>query len=47
MLWIPAWALVPWANAGTNLLLDSDGSSAVWEQSDLLIVHAASASRSL
>jgi hypothetical protein len=38
VLWIAAWALVPWANAGANLLLDTDGTSAVWEQSDLLIV---------
>jgi hypothetical protein len=37
-LWIGAWALAPWANAGANLLLDTDGTSAVWEQSDLLIV---------
>jgi hypothetical protein len=38
LLWIAAWALVPWANAGANLLLDTDGTSAVWEQSDVLIV---------
>lgn len=36
--WIAAWALVPWANAGANLLLGADGTSAVWEQSDLLVV---------
>jgi hypothetical protein len=36
--WIVAWALVPWANAGGNLLLDTDGTSAVWEQRDLLVV---------
>ena len=36
--WIAAWALVPWANAGANLLLDTDGTSAVWEQSDLMVV---------
>jgi hypothetical protein len=38
VLWIAAWALLPWANAGANWLLDADGTSAVWEQSDLLIV---------
>jgi len=38
LLWIAAWALVPWANAGANLLLDTDGTSAVWEQSDVLVV---------
>lgn len=36
--WIAAWALVPWLNAGANLLLGGDGTSAVWEQSDLLVV---------
>ena len=38
VLWIAAWALVPWVNAGANLLLDTDGTSAVWEQGDLLVV---------
>jgi hypothetical protein len=38
VVWIAAWALVPWANAGANLLLDTEGTSAVWEQSDVLIV---------
>jgi hypothetical protein len=38
VVWIATWALVPWANAGANLLLDADGTSAVWEQSDLLVV---------
>jgi len=36
--WIAVWALVPWANAGLNLLLDTGGTSAVWEQRDLLVV---------
>ena len=36
--WIGAWALVPWANAGANLLLDTDARSAIWEQSGTLIV---------
>ena len=35
-LWIALWALVPWLNAGLNVLLDTEG--AVWEQSDVLIV---------
>jgi hypothetical protein len=37
-LWIAVWALVPWANAGLNLILGTDGTSAVWEQSDLLVI---------
>jgi hypothetical protein len=36
--WIFAWALVPWANAGANLLLDTGARSAVWEQSVALAV---------
>lgn len=36
--WIAAWALVPWLNAGVNLLLDADGTSAVWEQSRALLL---------
>lgn len=32
------WALVPWLNAGANLLLDTGARSAVWEQSDTLLV---------
>ena len=36
--WIAAWALVPRANAGANLLLGSDRTSAVWEQSTVLVV---------
>jgi hypothetical protein len=38
LLWIGVWALVPWANAGANVFLDTGGTSAVWEQSDLLVV---------
>jgi hypothetical protein len=37
-LWFVVWVLVPWANAGLNLLLGSDRTSPVWEQSDVLIV---------
>jgi hypothetical protein len=37
-LWVAAWALVPWLNAGANLLLSDDGTSAVWEQSGTLVV---------
>lgn len=36
--WIAAWALVPWLNAGANVLLDTDGTSAVWEQSRTLLL---------
>jgi hypothetical protein len=36
--WIAAWALVPWANAGANVLLDTDARSAVWEQGSTLII---------
>lgn len=35
-LWAVVWALVPAANAGLNLLLDTE--SAVWEQSTTLVV---------
>jgi hypothetical protein len=38
VVWILAWALVPWANAGANLLLGADRTSAVWEQSTALVV---------
>ena len=38
MLWIVAWALVPWLNAGANLLLDTGDRSAVWEQSGAIVV---------
>ena len=37
-MWIAAWALVPWANAGANLLLDTDARSAIWEQGRTLII---------
>ena len=37
VLWLAVWALVPWANAAANLMLDTDGTSAVWDQSDLLV----------
>ncbi len=36
--WIVVWALVPWANAGANLLLDTDARSAIWEQSATVVV---------
>lgn len=38
VLWIAAWALVPWLNAGANLLLDTGERSAVWEQSRVVVV---------
>jgi hypothetical protein len=37
-LWVAAWALVPWLNAGANWLLDTGSKSAVWEQSTLLVL---------
>jgi hypothetical protein len=37
-LWIAVWALVPWLNAGANLLLDTDSKSAVWDQSRTLVL---------
>ena len=37
ILWIAIWALVPWLNAGANVLLGTER-SAVWEQSTLLVV---------
>lgn len=37
-LWIAAWALVPWVNAGANLLLDAGERSAVWEQSRAVVI---------
>ena len=36
LVWIGVWALVPWLNAGANLLLGTEG--AVWEQSDALVI---------
>jgi hypothetical protein len=38
VIWIVVWALVPWLNAGGNLLLGTDRTSAVWEQSRTLVV---------
>jgi hypothetical protein len=38
LLGIGVWAVVPWLNAGANVLLDTGGTSAVWEQSELLVV---------
>jgi hypothetical protein len=38
VLWIVGWALVPWVNAGANLLLDTGARSAVWEQSRTLVL---------
>lgn len=37
-VWIGVWAIVPWLNATANLLLGTDRTSAVWEQSTALIV---------
>jgi hypothetical protein len=37
-LWIAGWALVPCANAGANLLLDTGERSAVWEQSRVVVI---------
>ena len=37
-VWIAVWALIPWLNAGANLLLGAERTSAIWEQSTLLIV---------
>lgn len=37
-VWVVAWALVPWANAGINLLLDTETKSAVWGQSGTVVV---------
>jgi hypothetical protein len=38
VLWIVAWALVPWLNVGANLLLETGTRSAVWEQSRALVL---------
>jgi hypothetical protein len=38
VLWIAVWALLPWLNAGANLLLETGERSAVWEQSRTLVV---------
>ena len=37
-VWIAIWALVPWANAGANLLFEDARTSAVWEQSEALVI---------
>jgi hypothetical protein len=38
-LWFAVWALIPWINAAANLILGTDDrTSAIWEQSTLLIV---------
>ena len=37
-LWILGWALVPWLNAGANLLLGTEVRSAVWEQGRVLVL---------
>jgi hypothetical protein len=37
-VWIAVWALIPWLNAGANLLLGAERTSAIWEQSTLVIV---------
>ncbi|HEX2462668.1 MAG TPA: hypothetical protein VHJ58_21185 [Vicinamibacterales bacterium] len=37
IVWIVLWALVPWMNAGLNLLLGTS-TSAVWEQSAALVI---------
>jgi hypothetical protein len=45
VLWIVVWALVPWLNAGANLLLETGARSAIWEQSrTLLLLNYASLS---
>jgi hypothetical protein len=35
-MWIGVWALVPWANAGANVFLGTEG--VVWEQGNVLII---------
>jgi hypothetical protein len=37
-VWVTVWALVPWLNAGLNLVLDTENKSAVWEQSRALVL---------
>jgi hypothetical protein len=37
-VWIAVWALVPWLNAGSNLLLETGTRSAIWEQSRALVL---------
>jgi hypothetical protein len=38
MLWVVVWALIPWLNAGANLLLETAERSAIWEQSRVLVI---------
>jgi hypothetical protein len=38
LVWIALWALVPWLNAGANLLFEPERRSSVWDQSDRLVV---------
>ena len=38
LLWVAAWALLPWLNAGANLLFETEARSPVWEQSRTLVV---------
>jgi hypothetical protein len=38
LAWIAGWSLVPWANAGINLLLETETESAVWGQSGTVVV---------
>src|ERR671937_602836 len=38
VLWIAVWALVPWLNAGANLLLDTGARGAMWEESTALLL---------
>jgi hypothetical protein len=38
VLWIVMWALIPWVNAGGNLLLEAEARSAIWEQSRMLVI---------
>jgi hypothetical protein len=38
LLWICAWALIPWLNAGATLLLETEARSAIWDQSPAVIV---------
>jgi hypothetical protein len=38
VVWIAAWAVVPWLNAAANLLLEEEARSAIWEQSRALVL---------
>jgi hypothetical protein len=38
LLWIVVWVMVPWLNAGANLLLETGARSAIWEQSRTLVL---------